>query len=211
MYTITMKFLKKILGYTLGAIIILLFAFVIYFNRMPERLTPIGDHIVSPANGKIIEIKDVTSPDIVFQKKGVENHVSIPEINEPMHVVLIEMNLSDVHVQRAPISGIVLRTEHFDGKHKNALGKDADILMDENEKVVTVFGNEKEKIGVVQVAGLAARRIRNMIETNDSVVQGEIYGKILLGSQVVVMIPETRNLNVAVGDTVIDGETILAK
>ncbi len=185
--------------------------FVIYFNRMPDRSIPIGDHVVSPANGKIIAIDETTIPDITFTKKGVVNHVSIPEIAEPMHVVIIEMNLSNVHVQRAPIAGTIIRTEHFDGKHHNALGKNEQNLMDENEKVVTIFGNDHEDIGVVQVAGMAARRIRNMIEPGDTVSQGEIYGKILLGSQVVVMIPEKRTLQVGVGDTVVDGETILAK
>lgn len=178
---------------------------------MPERVITIGDHIVSPANGKIIEIQKVDLPDIVFKKHNVVNHVSIPEITESMHVVIIEMNLTNVHVQRAPITGVIMRVERFDGKHKNALGKDELVIAEENEKVITIFGNDDERAGVVQVAGMVARRIRTMFEVGDPINQGDIYGKILFGSQVVVMIPEKRILQVQVGQTVIDGETILAK
>ena len=178
---------------------------------MTERVITIGDHIVSPANGKIIEIQKTELPDIVFTKQGTINHVSIPEIAEPMHVVVIEMNLTDVHVQRAPITGIIMRVERFEGKHENALGRHELDIIKENEKVITVFGNDTEHVGVVQVAGKVARRIRTMFEIGDPVNQGDIYGKILFGSQVVVMIPQRRSLQVSVGQTVIDGETILAK
>ncbi len=178
---------------------------------MVERVITIGDHIVSPANGRVIEIQETDLPDIVFKKHGVVNHVSIPEIAEPMHVIVIEMNLTDVHVQRAPITGTIMRVERFDGKHINALGKHELDIINENEKVVTVFGNDTEHIGVVQVAGKVARRIRTMFEIGDPINQGDIYGKILFGSQVVVMVPKRRVLQIQVGQTVIDGETILAK
>jgi phosphatidylserine decarboxylase len=178
---------------------------------MTERMLAIGDHILSPANGTIIEIRETTSPDIVFEKKGIINHVSIQELTGAVHVVMIEMNLSNIHVQRAPITGIIMHSEHFDGKHKNALGKHELEIAEENEKVVTVFGNDAERVGVVQVAGMVARRIRTMFEVGDPINQGEIYGKILFGSQVVVLIPAVRKMQVSVGDVVIDGETILAK
>lgn len=178
---------------------------------MTERVITIGDHVVSPANGRIIELLETESPNITFQKKGVTNHVFIPEISGPMHIVVIEMNLTDVHVQRAPITGIIMRVERFEGKHENALGKHEFEIVNENEKVVTVFGNDTERIAVVQVAGMVARRIRTMFEVGDPINQGDIYGKILFGSQVVVMIPKSRSLQVQVGQTVIDGETVLAK
>jgi phosphatidylserine decarboxylase len=84
-------------------------------------------------------------------------------------------------------------------------------IVNTNEKTVTVFKNETDTIGVIQVAGKAARRIRNYTGVNEVLNKGQIYGRILLGSQVVVLVPENRTVNVTVGQKVIDGETILAK
>jgi phosphatidylserine decarboxylase len=84
-------------------------------------------------------------------------------------------------------------------------------IVNTNEKTVTVFKNETDTIGVIQVAGKAARRIRNYAGINEVLNKGQIYGRILLGSQVVVLIPENRTIDVTVGQRIVDGETILAK
>lgn len=186
-------------------------AFTVYFNRSPERTIPIDNSIISPASGKIIGIIPVESPNITFTKKGLMNTVQTPELSGKMNMVLIEMNPLDVHVQRAPIDGTITRMDHYPGKHINALGDQKLEIMNTNEKTVTIFSNDQESIGVIQVAGKAARRIRNYIDVNDFLNKGEIYGRILLGSQVVVLVPENRTVSVTVGQKVIDGETILAK
>ena len=84
-------------------------------------------------------------------------------------------------------------------------------IVEENEKMVALFQNEREIVGVVQVAGTLARRIRNLLEVGDQSAKGGIYGRIKFGSQVVVIVPGGRTVSVKVGDRVIDGETILAK
>lgn len=190
-------------------LIMVIIAFIIFFNRAPQRTIPEGG-IVSPASGKVIEVRESENADIVFQKEGVTNHVTVPEIVGPVKVILIQMSPKDVHVQRAPIDGSIIRMDHYDGAHANALGKDKLVLVEENEKVVTVFKNEIDTIGVVQVAGRAARRIRNKLGVGDNVVIGGIYGRILLGSQVVVIIPQRHEVLVDVGERVVDGETIIA-
>ncbi len=190
-------------------LVIVIIAFIIFFNRAPQRTIPEGG-IVSPASGKVIEVRESENADIVFQKEGVTNHVTVPEIVGPVKVILIQMSPKDVHVQRAPIDGSIIRMDHYDGAHANALGKGKLSLVEENEKVVTVFNNETDTIGVVQVAGRAARRIRNKLGVGDSVVTGAIYGRILLGSQVVVIIPQRHEVLVDVGERVVDGETIIA-
>jgi phosphatidylserine decarboxylase len=179
-------------------------------GKAPSRTIPDGDSIISPAHGKIIEIKTVETPDILFEKKGIENRVLIPEISFPAKLIAIEMTPLDIHVQRAPISGTVFRVDHHRGKHKNAMGKGMYNLVEENEKSILIIGNEKEKVAVIQVAGIAARRIRNIAEVGDQLGRGSIYGRILFGSQVVIIIPHNRKLCVELGQRTIDGETVLA-
>jgi phosphatidylserine decarboxylase len=206
--------MKKRLGKLLiviGVFIIIMIGFVVYFNRVPERVIPNASVVVSPASGKIIGILPITSDDITFEKKGVKNTVVIPEINEKMTMVLIEMNPLDVHVQRAPIDGAIVRLDHYAGKHINAIGNKKMDIVNTNEKTVAVFSNETETIAVIQVAGKAARRIRNYVTVQNTLEAGSVYGRIILGSQVVVLIPESREINVTLDQKVIDGETILAQ
>lgn len=205
---------KIILRKILRIVVVLVFIIgntIAFFNRAPQRNIPAGDSIVSPASGKIIGIVPVQTPVITFQKKGIENVVTIPQLSQPMQMILIEMNPLDVHVQRMPIDGQVTFLEHYDGQHKNALGKNKFDIVKSNEKTVTVITNSRESVGIIQVAGMSARRIREYIQKGDVLEKGAIYGRILLGSQVVVLIPQNRVVQAQMGDKVIDGETILAK
>ena len=202
----------KILHYLL-IIIIPGYVFVAYFNRIPERkIIPNENAILSPAHGKIIHIQKVDSSLITFFKKEIENSLTITNIPPPYHIVVIEMNLKNIHAQRAPISGEVIFQEHMEGKHLNALkSTEKNNLANLNEKNLIVFKNEKIAIGVIQVAGKAARRIRSYVMPGSILEKGQVYVRILLGSQVVVIIPANITLNVATGDKVIDGETILGE
>ena len=181
------------------------------FDRVPDRTIPEGDIIVSPAMGKIIEIKDIDESQLSFFKEGVANDLEIEKVTLPAHVVIIEMNLSDVHVQRSPVAGRVRYQNYFPGKFKNALGKEKFDLVNLNEKMLTVIGNDRETIGVIQVAGKVARRIETYVGPNDPLKAGDVYGRIRLGSQVVLVIPRARKLQINVGDKVIDGETVIAR
>ena len=185
--------------------------FLFLIGQAPARKIPPQNVIVSPAHGKIIEIRRVESANIIFEKKGVSNHVIIPEIIFPATLIAIEMTPLDVHVQRAPITGTVMRLDHYRGKHKNAMGSEMTEIVEENEKVIALFANEHEKVVSIQVAGRAARRIRNVVECGSEIQKGDIYGRILFGSQVVVIVPIARTVVANVGDRVVDGETVLAK
>lgn len=185
--------------------------FLFLIGKAPKRHIPHGSSVVSPAHGRVIEIHTVQNSNIIFKKKGIMNNVLIPELIFPATMVIIEMTPLDVHVQRAPITGTILRIDHYHGHHKNAMGKEMLSLVEENEKMVTLFDAHHEKIAVIQVAGVMARRIRNIAEVGDRFKKGAIYGRIKFGSQVVVLIPRPRKVLVSVGDRVIDGETILAK
>jgi phosphatidylserine decarboxylase len=203
-------FIKELFPWIAVILISSAIIFAMFFSRVIDRIIPV-EGIVSPASGKIISIFTTSEPDIVFEKEGVTNHVTIPEITGPVHVILIELNLGDVHVQRAPIAGKIVRMDHYNGKHANALGKNESTIVTSNEKVITIFENDTTRIGVVQVAGRAARRIVNKAKNGSWVTKGQVYGRIVLGSQVVVIIPESIPLSVTVGERMTDGVTILAE
>ncbi len=191
-------------------LLIILFAFILYFNRAPNRNIPVGNIIVSPANGDIIHIESVDSNSVSFFKGDIENVLDIHKITPPYNVIVIELDLKDVHVQRAPIDGSIVYKEYFPGKHRNALSSpNVERLANVNEKNLIVFQNESIAVGVSQVAGITARRVQSFVETGDILKKGEVYGRIVLGSQVVVILPKSVKLNVEVGQTLIDGESII--
>lgn len=189
----------------------LIASFIIYFNRAPERIIPEGNVVVSPATGDVIHIEKADTNTISFLKKGIVNSLSVNDMEPPYNIVVIEMDPTDVHVQRSPIQGEIIYQEHYDGKHQNALwSKNVTELANENEKNILVIKNQDVSVGVIQVAGIMARRIVSYVSPTDTLAKGEIYGRIKLGSQVVVILPESLDLDVSLGDTLVDGESILA-
>jgi phosphatidylserine decarboxylase len=192
--------------------IALLIVFIFYFNRTPLRVIPRSSVVISPANGTIIALGRAETEQITFFKEGIQNELKAHGVTLPAHVVVIAMTLRNVHVQRAPIDGVVTCIEHQKGKFKNALyGKHKTQLVNGNEKNLIVIGNAQETIAVIQVAGFLARRIKSYVKVEEEVAQGDKIGFIALGSQVVLVIPETRTLAVDIGDVLIDGETIIAQ
>ncbi len=193
-------------------IIVAVIAFIIYFGRTPARVVPTNVTIVSPANGKIIAIDAITTERVTFIKEGICNELEADGVTLPAHVIVIQMNLRNIHVQRAPIVGEVMSIKHMNGKFKNALyGKGRDQLVNANEKNLTIIKNADETVAVIQVAGVLARRIKSYVKVGDEVVQGQKIGFIALGSQVVLVVPQSRELAVKVGDVLIDGETVIAQ
>ncbi len=192
-------------------IVFLCLIFFAYFNRAPERNTPEGRVVISPASGDIIHLETAESTQVSFLKKGVQNSLTVQGIKPPYSIIVIEMDPTDVHVQRSPIDGEIIYQEHIDGKHQNALwSKNVKQLVNENEKNIIVVKNEDISIGVIQVAGIMARRIVSFVSPTDILKKGEIYGKIKLGSQVVLILPAHIPLEVSLGDTLVDGESIIA-
>ena len=188
----------------------ILFTFILYFNRVPYRNVPEGNFIVSPANGDIIHIESVDSSSVSFFKGDIENILDIYNITPPYSVIVIELDLKDVHVQRAPIDGSIIYKEYFPGEHRNALfSPNVERLASVNEKNLIVFQNESIKVGVSQVAGIIARRVQSFVKIGDILKKGEVYGRIVLGSQVVVILPKSVKLNVEVGQKLVDGESII--
>jgi phosphatidylserine decarboxylase len=166
--------------------------FMVLFFRDPERTTP-GDKgvFVSPADGKVILIKDVYEKDYL---KSDSKKISI------------FMSIFDVHVNRAPCDGTVNLVQHFPGQFL-AAHKDAASI--KNENTIMVLEGNDGRILVRQVAGLLARRIVCKVKAGDVLRCGERYGMIKFGSRLDVYLPKDAEIKVTLGDKVKAGETVL--
>ena len=164
----------------------------INFFRDPERVTPDRDNVVvSPADGKVIIIKD-------FEDKKF--------VNGSAKQISIFMSPLNVHVNRIPINGKVTYVKYHHGDYIMAFEEKAS---ERNER--SEFGIESKygKVFFTQVAGFVARRIVYEIKEGDSVKIGKRFGMIKFGSRVDVIVSSDWKLNVAMNQMVKAGETIL--
>jgi len=167
--------------------------FMAFFFRDPDRIIPEGEGlIVSPADGKVIGIKDVA-----------EKMYLDAEVKE----ISIFMSPLDVHVNRAPCDGKVVVVRYFPGKFMAAYKDDASL---KNEHINMIIANEKEKVLVRQVAGFVARRAVCRAKEGDILKRGERYGIIKFSSRLDVYIPKEAEIKVNLGDRVKAGETVIA-
>jgi phosphatidylserine decarboxylase len=169
----------------------------IYFFRNPKRNTPILENIVvSPADGRVLSVGIVDVPDDLPLPSGKWRRISI------------FMNVFDVHVNRAPVAGKIIDAPY----HKGAfLSANLDKASEKNERQNIVLEMASgQKIGVVQIAGLVARRIILEAAVGDHLSAGQQYGIIRFGSRVDVWLPEKATVQVLPHQTMIAGETFLA-
>jgi phosphatidylserine decarboxylase len=168
-----------------------------YFFRDPERMVPQDDDlIVSPADGRISHVAMVVPP---------------PELNlgiEPMLRISVFMNVFDCHINRAPVRGEVSVIEYRAGQFVNA---ELDKASSDNERNGLVIDSRHGKVGVVQIAGLVARRIVCWVKPGEPVNAGERFGLIRFGSRLDVFVPQGGQPRVSIGQRAIGGETVLAE
>ena len=169
------------------------------FFRDPIRAVPQGASlIVAPADGLITLIRDVMPPRELGGALG----------DVPMTRVSIFMSVFDVHIQRAPISGIVRQVVYISGKFVNA---DLDKASEDNERQhIVIERHDGLKMGFTQIAGLVARRIVPFVKPGDTLAAGQRVGLIRFGSRVDVYLPAGTAPRVALGQRTIAGETVLA-
>jgi len=186
-------------GWTaLGWIGVVLTIWVLAFFRDPVRVTPVGDDLViSPADGVICMISDVVPPKEMGLGEETRTRVSI------------FMNVFNVHINRTPVTGAVERIVYIPGKFINA---ELDKASEDNERQMFVIRMDNgTKVGMTQIAGLVARRIIRFVREEDKVAAGERVGLIRFGSRVDVYLPEGTAPQVCVGQTMVAGETVLAR
>ncbi len=181
--------------------------FILAFFRDPERVVPQGDNlIVSPADGLVSLITEVEPP----QELMIDDGSGTRGLSAgPVTRVSIFMSVFDVHINRAPIGGMVKRLVYIPGKFMNA---DLDKASEENERQhLLIERPDGQLIGFTQIAGLVARRIVPFVKPGDIVASGQRVGLIRFGSRVDVYLPAGTSPKVVLGQTVIAGETVLAE
>jgi phosphatidylserine decarboxylase len=169
--------------------------FFAYFFRDPERTVPQDPGlIVSPADGKVVLVDEVREDKF---------------LGRPAKRVGIFMNVLDVHVNRSPVAGTVVTSSHQAGGYKAAQRLDAAQV---NEQQATLLeGEDGQRLLVVQIAGLLARRIISYAEPGQKLARGERLGLICFGSRVDLYLPLEAEVLVKVGDRVQAGSSILAR
>jgi phosphatidylserine decarboxylase len=176
-----------------GIVLLALTVFVLFFFRDPERAVPGGEGIVvSPADGRVIVIKDIYEPD--YLKQDVKQ-------------VSIFLSVFNVHVNRAPIGGAIEVVKYNPGKFHVASVDKASLM---NEQTAMVIVKGKTRVLVKQIAGLIARRIVCYAKPGDAVTAGERYGLIRFGSRVDLFLPKDAELKVKPGDRVRGARDVIA-
>ena len=172
-------------------------AWVAYFFRDPDRVTPIREGlVVAPADGRINQIERVRPPHELGLGETERTRISI------------FLSIFDVHVNRAPVAGRVVRSIYVPGAFFNATMNKAS---EENERRALVIATPTGiEVAVIQIAGMVARRIVTFVSEGDSVSAGQRIGLIRFGSRVDVYLPVGRDALVVVGQRAIAGETVLA-
>jgi phosphatidylserine decarboxylase len=165
------------------------------FFRDPERASPQGEGlIVSPADGKVVSIAAV---------KGAANF--------PGAVTRISIFLSplDVHINRTPVGGMIEEIKYQRGRFLAAYKEDASIRNEQN--ALRFVDGKGRKFGVVQIAGVLARRIVCRVKAGDALTRGAKFGLIMFGSRTDTYLPDGCRIEVTEGQRVKGGETILGR
>ncbi|EKF20356.1 phosphatidylserine decarboxylase [Nitratireductor pacificus] len=175
---------------------LILTAWCVYFYRDPERVTPVDDDLViSPADGMVSFIGPAVPPAELGMGPGEMTRISV------------FMNVFSCHINRAPVRGRISLIEHRPGRFLNA---ELDKASTENERNGLVIESPHGPVPVVQIAGLVARRIVCWAEAPGALAVGERFGLIRFGSRVDVYLPQGAVPRVAVGQTAVGGETVIA-
>lgn len=178
---------------------ILLLFYKFWFLRNPKRKIPSGDNIVSPADGKIVKIiKYDYEKEPLANAEGFEIQenklgkvlVKTKDVSPRGWLIVIMMNIHNMHRQKAPLDGEILSIKYSKGKFFNAVRKAHSMrasLENENNEILikTAIGNIK----VIQVAGVMAKKIVCAVKEGQTVAKGDALGLIRLGSQVILVLP----------------------
>ena len=176
---------------------VLLSLWCVYFFRNPVRTTPVTENfVVAPADGRVLSIGEASLPEDLDLPDGEWRRVAI------------FMNVFDVHVNRAPVAGHVTATSYHKGAFLNAsLDKASEANERQNIVMETSAG---QLVGIVQIAGLVARRILLEAGVGDRLAVGQQFGIIRFGSRVDLWIPAATPVLVMPGQRTVAGETVIA-
>jgi phosphatidylserine decarboxylase len=172
-----------------GLFIILTSAFCFFFRDPIRRSPQNAGVLLSPADGKVLKIQSVES---------------YPGFSSPVTIISIFLSLFDVHITRAPMTGVVKELEYKSGKFFKAFKDKASL---ENEHNLIFLEGERARILVKQIVGFAARRIKCFVRKNDRVTRGQKIGLMYFGSRVDLHLPQEIRIKVALNQKVKAGIT----
>ncbi len=190
-------------GFALIGLVLTLWC--VYFFRDPIRAVPLReDLVVSPADGRVTQIIEACALPVELRSDSSTAEDEDGDFTR----ISIFLSVFDVHVNRTPVSGLIKKVVYKPGVFLNA-GNDRASM--ENERCAALIGlSNGREVGVVQIAGLIARRILCDLREGQDVRKGERFGIIRFGSRVDVYLPEGVAAFVSVGQRCIGGETVLA-
>jgi phosphatidylserine decarboxylase len=176
---------------------LILAAWCAYFFRDPKRFTPVDkDLVISPADGRVARVSLGVAPKELGLGEQTRRRVSI------------FMSVFDCHVNRTPVPGKIAKIVYTPGKFLNA---DLDKASEANERNGFVIETERGPVGMVQIAGLVARRIVCFRKEGEELATGERVGLIRFGSRVDIYLPVSATILVAEGQRAVAGETTIAR
>jgi phosphatidylserine decarboxylase len=178
---------------TFGIMLALITLAISGFFRDPERQAPKGEGlVVAPADGKVVSVANANSVFLGSAKR-----------------VSIFLSPLDVHINRTPVEGKIEKVTYQPGKFLAAYKDEASQRNEQN--ALTIVDSAGRTFGVVQIAGVLARRIVCRAKAGDRLARGERFGLIMFGSRTDTYLPESCQIEVAEGQRVKGGETVLAR
>lgn len=190
-------------GFALIGLVLTLWC--VYFFRDPIRSVPVREGlVVAPGDGRVTQIVEACQLPIELRADGTSDTDEDGDYTR----ISIFLSVFDVHVNRSPVSGLVKKVVYKPGVFLNA-GNDRASLENERCAALIKLNNGKE-LGVVQIAGLVARRILCDLAEGQEIRKGERYGIIRFGSRMDIYLPEGVSPLVSLGQRMIGGETVLA-
>ncbi len=185
--------LASIINIYLAVILMLLTLFIIYFFRNPPRRIETDENILlSPADGKVMDVKVLEHDDILKCKA---------------YKLSIFLSLFSVHVNRVPMSGEIFYKKYIPGKFFPAFKSHASQFNERN--IIGIRGNCLDLV-VIQITGFVARRIVDWVKISEFVTQGDLFGLIKFGSSTEIIIPYDHvGIKVKPGDKVRGGKTVI--
>ena len=178
-----------------GSLLAILTVAVTAFFRDPKRVVPAGDNlVVSPADGKVVSIADLNGD---------------PMFGDSVTRVSIFLSPLDVHINRIPIAGTIEEIKYQSGKFLAAYKEEASRRNEQN--ALRIVDPRGRHLGVVQIAGVLARRIVCRVKRGEQLARGDRFGLIMFGSRTDTYLPAGCRVEVKEGQRVKGGETILGR
>jgi len=186
--------LPGIFTLTLLGLMIILLLLVLYFFRNPSRaVVDESGLVIGPCDGKVVEITPMRE----------EKYLQADTLR-----ISVFLSVLDVHVQRAPVGGVVSLVEHRPGVFLQAFKPEAS---DVNERISMIIESEHGRLLLQQIAGILARRCVNFAEPGQVIRLGQRFGLIKFGSRVDLYLPPEAEILVSIGDQVHGGLTPIAR